>query len=189
MSKLYMIRHGKPASTWGDADPDPGLDETGHAQARAAADSLLALPIEDRPTAVISSPLRRCRETAQPFADALGVPVIIDGRVGEIPTPKALSAEERPAWLKAAFGGLWRDMVGDMDYLDWRASVSAAVASYEGMAVFSHYVAINAVVSHCLNDDRVLCCTPDHTSILTFSVEADGLQLLSLGHEANTQVL
>lgn len=77
MSKVYMIRHGKPASTWGDADPDPGLDETGHAQARAAADSLLALPIEDRPTAVISSPLRRCRETAQPFADALGVPVIM----------------------------------------------------------------------------------------------------------------
>jgi broad specificity phosphatase PhoE len=189
MSKVYMIRHGKPASTWGDADPDPGLDETGHAQARAAADSLLALPVEDRPTAVISSPLRRCRETAQPFADALGVSVIIDPRVGEIPTPKALTAEERPAWLKAAFGGLWRDMVGDMDYLDWRASVSEAVASYQGMAVFSHYVAINAVVSLSQNDDRVLCCTPDHTSILTFAVEEGRVRLLSLGQQADTQVL
>jgi hypothetical protein len=76
-----------------------------------------------------------------------------------------------------------------MDYLDWRASVSAAVASYEGMAVFSHYVAINAVVSLSQNDDRVLCCTPDHTSILTFAVEEGRVRLLSLGQQADTQVL
>ena len=97
MSHVYMIRHGKPASTWGDADEDPGLDETGRAQAQAAAEVLLALPEGRRPTAVVSSPLRRCRETAQPFADALGVAVIVDARVGEIPTPRALAAEERPA--------------------------------------------------------------------------------------------
>lgn len=189
MSKVYMIRHGKPASTWGDADPDPGLDETGRAQAQAAARTLMDLPAAERPRQVISSPLRRCRETAQPFADALGVPVIIDPRVGEIPTPKALSAEERPGWLKAAFAGLWRDMTGDMDYLDWRASVSAAVASYAGSAVFSHYVAINAAVSLSQNDDRVLCCTPDHASILTFTVDGSQLELLSLGQQAETQVL
>jgi len=46
MSHIYLIRHGKPAAGWGD-DDDPGLDETGHAQARAAAEALLALPEGD----------------------------------------------------------------------------------------------------------------------------------------------
>ncbi|RYH11945.1 histidine phosphatase family protein, partial [archaeon] len=48
MSHVYMIRHGKPASTWGDADEDPGLDDTGRAQAQAAARTLLALPQDRR---------------------------------------------------------------------------------------------------------------------------------------------
>lgn len=189
MSKVYMIRHGKPASTWGDADPDPGLDATGRAQAVAAAAALMALPVADRPVRVVSSPLRRCRETAEPFAQALGVTLEIDPRVGEIPTPSGLSADERPAWLKAAFGGLWRDIVGDLNYLDWRAGVSAAVAGYPQTAVFSHYVAINAAVSLCQGDDRVLCCQPDHTSILTFEADNDVLRLVSLGQQASTQVL
>ena len=118
MPAVYMIRHGKPASTWGDADEDPGLDETGQAQARAAAEALLALPEAVRPARVVSSPLKRCRETAQPFADALGVEVIIDPRVGEIPTPKAVSAEDRGAWLRNAFGGHWHEIVGDLDWTD-----------------------------------------------------------------------
>ena len=75
MPYVHIIRHGRPAAVWGGVDDDPGLDETGRAQARAAARSLLALPEESRPTAVASAPLRRCRETAEPLAKALGVDV------------------------------------------------------------------------------------------------------------------
>lgn len=189
MARVHMIRHGKPASTWGDADEDPGLDETGKAQARAAADALLALPEAERPTRVISSPLKRCRETAAPFAAALGVPVEIDPRVGEIPTPSSQTAETRPAWLRAAFTGLWKDIEGDLDYDQWRRSVAAAVASYGGAAVFSHYVAINAAVSTALDDDRVMSFRPDHTSITRFEVEDGVLKLVEKGREAATQVL
>src|SRR5438128_1634547 len=102
MSRVYMIRHGKPASTWGQAgEPDPGLDTVGREQARAAAAALMAL--SPRPAKVVSSPLRRCRETAQPLADLLGLPVIVDPAVGEVPTPAAIPMAERPAWLRAAF--------------------------------------------------------------------------------------
>ena len=186
---VQMIRHGKPASTWGDADEDPGLDETGQAQALAAAESLLALPEDRRPTRVISSPLRRCRETAAPFAAALGVPVTIDPRVGEIPTPAALSADERPGWLRAAFGGLWREMTGDLDYDQWRRGVAEAVAGYGGAAVFSHYVAINAAVSTALDDDRVMGFRPDHCSVSHFETDGKRLILKEKGREASTQVL
>ena len=86
MARLYMIRHGKPLATWGDhADPDPGLDDTGAGQAREASRALLALPPDRRPTRVMSSPLRRCRETALPFATAIVVGVDVEARFGEIP--------------------------------------------------------------------------------------------------------
>ena len=112
MARLYLIRHGKPAAVWGGDDDDPGLDETGQAQANAARDWLMALPKDERPMKVVSSPLRRCRETAEPTAAALGVEIEIDERVGEIPTPSALAPDERGHWLRSAFrgdlGGNWR---------------------------------------------------------------------------------
>jgi broad specificity phosphatase PhoE len=187
MSRVYLIRHGKPSSTWGEADHDPGLDETGKAQARAAAEALMALP--ERPQRVVSSPLRRCRETAEPFAQALGVAIEIDARVGEIPTPAALSAEERPAWLRKAFGGRWSEIEGDLDYEVWRAQVAEAVAAHAGAAVFSHYVAINAAVSLASGDDRVMGFLPDHCSITVVEASGDGLILIEKGREAATQVL
>lgn len=189
MAHVFMIRHGKPASTWGDADEDPGLDETGRAQAEAAAQALLALPEGQRPTRVVSSPLRRCRETARPFAEALGVEVMVDARVGEIPTPGDLAAEARPAWLRNAFGGHWHEIVGDLDYDAWRRGVAAAVAGYPGTAVFSHYVAINGAVSTALDDTRVMGFRPDHTSITTFEIVEGALRIVERGREAATQVL
>lgn len=188
MTNIYLIRHGKPAAGWGD-DDDPGLDETGKAQARAAADALLALPEDRRPTRVVSSPLKRCRETAQPFADALGVEVEIVPAVGEIPTPKALGLTDRPAWLRQAMGGTWAAIEGDLDYDAWRKEVSAAVARLPSTAVFSHFVAINAVVSHLAGDDKVIVFRPDHTSMTTLEVGDGGLRLVERGPEAQTGVL
>ena len=115
MSRLYLIRHGKPAAVWGEADDDPGLDAQGRAQAEAVRDHLMGLPAPQRPSRVVSSPLRRCRETAAPTAAALGVDLEIDPSVGEIPTPSGLSAAERPAWLRQVFQGRWSEVRGDLD--------------------------------------------------------------------------
>lgn len=187
MSPVYLIRHGRPASLWGGHDLDPGLDEAGRAQARAVADALLALP--ERPTRVISSPLRRCRETAEPFAKALGVEVEIDPAIGEIPTPAELPRENRPAWLLRASAGRWSEIEGDLDYEAWRRDVAKVVAGYAGAAVFSHYVAINAAVSAALGDDRVAGFQPDHCSITVLEPDGDGLILIAKGREAATKVL
>lgn len=187
--RVHLIRHGKPAAAWGEADEDPGLDATGQAQARAVAERLASLPDAERPRRVVSSPLRRCRETAQPLADILGVSVEIDPAVGEIPTPVALSAAERPDWLRAAFTGRWSDIRGDLDYEVWRRGVAAAVAARPGAAVFSHFVAINAAVSLIAGDDRVIAFRPDHTSLTTLDVKGGELTLVTLGGEAVTGVL
>ena len=189
MSRIHMIRHGRPASTWGDADPDPGLDAMGAGQAKAVAEALLALPVSERPTRVISSPLRRCRETAQPLAEALGVAVEIDPRIGEIPTPAALSEEARPDWLRQAFQGQWREIQGDLDYVAWTRQVAEGVASYPGAAVFSHFVALNAAVSAATGGEAVAAFRPDHVSVTVFDLVDGGLILVEKGREASTQVL
>lgn len=189
MSRLFLIRHGKPAASWGEADSDPGLDETGRSQAEAARDYLMSLPADQRPSKVVSSPLRRCRETAAPTAEALGVEIEIDPAVGEIPTPANLSNEARPAWLKEAFAGRWHDIVGDLDYDQWRRGGAASLIARGGTAVFSHYVAINAVVSTLEDDDRVLTFRPDHTSITTLESDGKTLNLIEKGREASTGVL
>ena len=189
LARLYLIRHGRPASTWGEADEDPGLDEVGLAQARAARDILLSGPQLERPRLVVSSPLRRCRETAAPLAEALGLLPEIDARVGEIPTPRALSAEERPLWLRTAFQGTWAAIRGDLDYEAWRTDVAQSLVSRGGTAVFSHYVAINAVVSTLLGEDRVLAFRPDHASITVLETDGVTLRLVSRGEEAATSVL
>ena len=189
MKRLYLIRHGKPSATWGGHDEDPGLDETGQAQANSARDWLLALPPDERPMHVVSSPLRRCRETAAPTSAALGAEVEIDPVVGEIPTPAALSAAQRPDWLRRAFQGTWAEIQGDLDYEAWRTAIVESLAARGKTAVFSHYVAINAAVSRLTGDARVLAFRPDHASITVLETDGAVVRLVAKGAEAATGVL
>ncbi len=191
MPKVYLVRHGKPVSGWGDAqsDPDPGLDADGLAQALAVAHQLLDLPEAERPGRVVSSPLRRCRETAQPLADLLGVEVEIEPAVSEIPTPAGIAASERSDWLRRAFSGCWEDVEGDRDYATWAADVARAVCRHPGAAIFSHFVAINAAVSQAVGDARVRQFEPGHVSVTSFDVKDGTLKVLQTGVTATTRIL
>lgn len=80
---LYCVRHGE--STYNvegrlQGQSDTRLSPLGQKHAAAVAATLGKLPIE----AVYASPLSRARETAQPLADALGLPVECDERLKEI---------------------------------------------------------------------------------------------------------
>jgi len=79
---LILLRHGETDSTVmrkfsGPGGDDPGLNDTGREQAlRAAA----ALGAELRIDALLASPMRRTRETADVVASALGLQVeAVDG--------------------------------------------------------------------------------------------------------------
>ena len=189
MPRLYLIRHARPASNWGQADGDPGLDPEGVRQALSVRDEILALPPAERPTRVASSPLRRCRETAAPLAEALGVPVEIDAAVGEIPTPAALAPDDRAAWLRAAFKGRWGEIEGDRDYDAWRRGVAQALLARAGWAVFSHFVAINGAVTAIEGRDEVLALQPDHASVTVLESDGKALTLVAKGREARTSVV
>jgi broad specificity phosphatase PhoE len=64
-------------------DPDVPLSDTGRSQAEALGRWLTALPEDERPTAVLSSPFLRALTTAQLATEGLGVRVRTDERLRE----------------------------------------------------------------------------------------------------------
>ena len=106
--RLVLVRHGQTAwnaSERAQGHADISLDETGHAQAAAAAPHLAAL----RPARLWSSDLARARETAAYLAKASGLEVESDARLREYDVgvrsglTRAQFAERHPreyaAWL------------------------------------------------------------------------------------------
>lgn len=85
MTTVLLVRHGLTATTgqvltgW---TPGIGLDDRGQAQAKALAERLSPVPL----TAIVTSPLDRCQQTAEAIAatrDGTGPQPVTDDRVGE----------------------------------------------------------------------------------------------------------
>ncbi len=179
---LRLVRHGRAAAGW-NTDVDPDLDDVGREQAAAVA---LRLPVTGRPT-VVSSPLRRCRATAEFYADRVGARIEIVPVVAEIPSPEGIEMADRVDWLRVAMQGTWTDL--GPRYTAYRDGVVRFVRSRDDATViFSHFVAINAVISACLADDRLVIRRLDNASVTTILVDDDGLRLVEGGHEADTLI-
>jgi broad specificity phosphatase PhoE len=181
MPIIRLVRHAEPAASWGD-HPDPGLSDTGRDQARSAADLLRSFG----PKPIVTSPLARCRETAAPLAALWACAPSVSDAVAEITTPPGVA--DRPAWLRAAMTGRWRDLGAELAV--WRMGVaSALLALQDDVVVFSHFVAINAAVGAALEDDRVLVFQPAHASITILSTDGGRLRLIDLGRQLESNVL
>ncbi len=79
---VLLVRHGLTATTGGVLTgwtPGIPLDDRGRGQAAALAARLAPMRFD----AIISSPLERCRQTAEAIADSDGPQVREDGRLGE----------------------------------------------------------------------------------------------------------
>lgn len=186
-ARILMVRHGRAAAGW-DSDPDPGLDDTGRAQA----ESVAALLGTRAPLHIVTSPLLRCRETALPLAAAWGARATVDARVGEIPSPGGYSLANRVGWLRTAMEGTWADVAerSGARYLDYREAVAAAVAGLDAdTVIFSHFIAINAVIGAATGDDRVVIARLDNCSVTEFAVDGrGGIALVATGGEADTLI-
>ena len=179
--KLYLIRHGQPRAGF-DQDPDPGLDELGHQQAAAVAKQLEPLGR----LSLITSPLRRARDTAVPFERMWKCAARVEPAVAEIPSPSQDLAE-RAAWIRHALRGRWSDL--PEWYQDWKGQLVAFLCGLQTSSLITtHFVAINAAVGAARNDERMVCFEPDHCSC-TVLEQVDGtLRVVTLGRERQTRV-
>jgi broad specificity phosphatase PhoE len=182
VARLILIRHGRAAAGWDD-DPDPGLDDLGRSQATAVAAALG--PEAARP--IVSSPLRRCRETAAPLAARWGGEPIVDAAVAEIPSPEGVPMGERVPWLQGAMGGTWTDL--GPRYTSWRDNLIAGLVGIEqDTVIFSHFVAINAAIGSATGNDRLVIHHLDNCSRTVIDTDGVRLLLVRVGHEADTLI-
>jgi broad specificity phosphatase PhoE len=185
-----LVRHAKPAASWGE-DPDPGLGATGISQARAIAQelagSLSCLPL-------YTSPLRRCRETVEPLAQHWFCNAVTMPAVAEIPAPP-LELAARQDWLIASMRGNWQQLhdqapAGSIDYLQWRRELVESLAAINHDCVIcTHFIAINVAIGAAQKRDEVVCFRPDHASVTVVSNDGGRLRLIELGRQADTLVL
>jgi probable phosphoglycerate mutase len=170
--KLVLVRHGRPDEDDRERPHDPSLRADGVAQAQAVAGRLALEGI----TRIVSSPMARAMQTAAPLAEKLGLPVeIIDGwaeadrhldRYRSTETLRALGGDEWSRFLDdpiAFFGG---------DASVFRGHVLGALAATIGqgpvnghVAVFTHGLPINVVLSQALGLQRIIHFAPGYASM------------------------
>ena len=183
MPRIYMVRHGKAAAGFG-AHPDPGLDDTGRAQADAVT-RLLRKELPE-PISITSSPMARAVETAQPLAAAWEADIRIETRVAEIPSPSEDLAE-RAAWLGQAMQGTWLQL--EPRFLQWRDELGECLLELSvDTVIFSHFVAINAAVGLAEEDPRMRIFSPDNCSVTIFNTNNGQLTVEQLGLTAETHI-
>ncbi|WP_375002439.1 histidine phosphatase family protein [Aeromicrobium sp. CTD01-1L150] len=110
--RVILWRHGQTA--WNlerrvQGQTDTELDEVGRGQARAAAARLASL----QPVRIISSDLRRARDTAAELARVTGVEVELDARLREMDFGEREGLNWRESWER--FPDLMRGMLDGQD--------------------------------------------------------------------------
>lgn len=182
MAIVRLVRHGRAAAGW-DTDPDPGLDDLGVEQARTVARDLQRTDVG----VALSSPLRRCLETSSYYSELVGADVIVEPAVAEIPAPIGIDMAGRADWLRRVMTGKWSEL--DVRYAAYRTSVIDRIKMCDrDTIVFSHFVAINAVIGDAVHDDRLVIRRLDNCSVTSVEVVGGAITLIEGGHEADTLV-
>lgn len=173
--ELIFVRHAEPARVnAGDVEgpADPGLTTRGTEQAQRLATWL----VDESVDALVTSPLRRARETAAPLAIALGIEPVVDDGVSEYDAASGeyipiedLRAAKDERWY-ATIEGRWAD-VGGADPQEFQRVVVPAIESIvehhpgKRVAVVTHGGVINVYLAHVLGLSATLWFHPEYTSI------------------------
>jgi probable phosphoglycerate mutase len=173
--ELLLIRHAEPVRiAEGEvAGPaDPGLTPQGQEQAARLAAWLAAEGID----AIVTSPLRRARETAAPLARALGLEAEVNEAVSEYDAestsyiPIEELRETKDERWHAMIEGRWVEL-GGIDPHEFQARVVSALellikhSSQRRVAVVAHGGVINVYLAHVLGIAKILWFHPEYTSI------------------------
>lgn len=171
MTELLLLRHALPVS----GSADPALSDVGHAQAERVAQWLRGSHID----ALVTSPLRRARETAAPIEISLGLTaeVMFDLREWELDDPNHVydaledMTPDDPRLL-AVTEGRYDDFVPELDKAAFQQRTVSAIndvfARYprsERIVVSTHGGFISAYLAHVIGARQVMWFNADYTGI------------------------
>ncbi|WP_444924509.1 histidine phosphatase family protein [Microbulbifer sp. DLAB2-AF] len=182
MIKILLARHGEAEK--GPLIPDPTLTTLGHKQASTLAQSFT----ENTDLNIVSSPKIRAQQTAQPLAEKWRKIVTLENRVSEIPTPKGVTLQQRLPWLRSLLDQNWDP--NNTQQKKWRDGIIHYLLSVqEDTIVFCHFMVINSVVAHVLDNSKIQQFRPDYTSITELKLLNEKLNLVRLGSERIRPIL
>ena len=191
---LILLRHGVTPHTLskrfsgGLGGDNPGLSDDGRAQVRLAAEWLA--PAAERVAAVVASPVRRTRESAEIAAAVLQTKVVEEPGFAETEfgvwdgLTFAEVGERYPEQMKAWLGSLDVAPEGGESFRTVEARVLAGLdrvlATYAGQAVVvvSHVTPIKILVAHALGAPLesvyAMELAPASVSVVSYYADADG---------------
>jgi probable phosphomutase (TIGR03848 family) len=168
MTVVVLVRHGRTAAntsgTLAGRTPGVALDDVGVGQARAVGERLAAVPL----AAVVSSPLRRCRQTAQALVAGRPTPVPVHSERGLVECGygdwtgrqlKDLAKEKlwaavqtQPSAVRFPNGESMSEMAGRATNAvrGWNARIAAEHGPYAVWAAVSHGDVIKAILADAL---------------------------------------
>jgi broad specificity phosphatase PhoE len=172
---LLLIRHAEPVRIAPGSSPapaDPGLTDRGRIQAMRLASWLDQEPVD----AVLASPLRRARETAELVGNTLGLDVeMVDGLMeydadADYYIPVEELRETRDHHWRAMIEGRWEELGGEApDRFRARIvpCVDEVIERFPGrrVAAVCHGGVINVYLAALLGLERHLWFEPGYTSI------------------------
>lgn len=169
--KLTLVRHGRPDEDDATRPHDPPLRADGRRQAQAVA----ALLAGEGITRVVASPLLRAHQTALPLAERLGLPVdTVDGwaeadrhraRYRSTETLRALGDAEWARFLDDPVRYLGGDPAAFRAAVLGALQQSVAGEREAHVAVFTHGLPINVVLSHVLGLPKIIHFQPGYGSV------------------------
>ena len=196
---LLLIRHGLPERIVGaDGPADPVLTDEGRRQSERLAEWLAHEPIDH----LISSTLRRARETAMPVGARLGLDVEVIEGLSEfdkdadsyIPIEE-LRATRDPRFY-ALVEGRWDELGSSVDPA---AFAEVVVATVEGVierfpskrvAIVCHGGVINLYLGYVLGVERALWFEPAYTSISRVAASRNGPRsIVSINETAHLEAI
>jgi len=189
--KLTLVRHGRPDEDHAQRPHDPPLREDGRRQAEAVAALLAAEGV----TRIVASPLLRAHETALPLAARLGLPVhTIDGwaeadrhhaRYRSTETLRALGDAEWQRFLADPVRSLGGDPPAFSAAVLEALQVTCHAPDDAHVAVFTHGLPINVVLSHVLGLERIVHFRPGYGSVTRLMVRGDRHGIVSVNETAH----
>ncbi len=169
--RLILIRHGQPDEADTNSPHDPPLTGAGRQQALAVADLLQKESI----TRIICSPLLRARQTAQPLASLTGLPLqVMDGwaeadrhtsRYRSTETLRALGDQEWEKFLSDPITYLGCDPLAFRQEVLQSLQDTVSQTPEGRVAVFTHGMPINVVLSHILGLEKIVHFAPGYGSV------------------------
>ena len=191
MIKLFLVRHGEATQGW--TSKDPPLSDLGKSQALSLAPFIDKIDLNK--VDLVSSPLTRCKETANLALSKYKQEVEINDIFRELPSPIA-DLEKRVIWLRRVLPLTWPELLSDeetiasgVDLNEWREKIIDKIYSLKNdTIIFTHFVVINNIIGHIMSSEKIVNFQPANCSVTEIKLLKNQLQLIKLGKSLETKV-